>query len=484
MINTGNLINKKITLLLPFCVMLLAGTAPVQNRTIENNQVTVYTTAENTEFRLTATDTLTLTEFGQPVERDACVFIDPTHRFQTFLGIGGAITDASAETLAKLPEEKQQQVMRSYFDAKEGIGYTLVRTHIHSCDFSPEMYNYIEEKDSTLKTFSIAHDEQFRIPMIKEAMKVAGGKITFYASPWSPPAWMKDNNNMLRGGKLLKKYYQSWANYYVKFIKAYEKAGVPVWGLTIQNEPMAAPRWESCVYTAEEEKDFLKNYLGPTLAKNGLGKKKIVIWDHNRNLMYQRASTILNDPAAAKYVWGTGFHWYSGDNFENVKRVAEAFPGKELLFTEGCAERFNKERINDWRWGEIYGRSMVHDFNNGAAGWTDWNILLDERGGPNHVRNFCYAPVHGNTETGELIYMNSFYYIGHFSKFIRPGAQRISCSSNRDQLLATAFQNTDGTIAVVVMNSSEDKINYRLWLNGKAVQVNSLPHSIATLVVK
>ena len=417
------------------------------------------------------------------------MFVDPAKSFQTFIGIGGALTDASAETYAKLPKQQQEEILQNYYDPKKGIGYTLARTNIHSCDFSSGSYTYTDDNDAALKTFSVAHDEQYRIPFIKKAIAAAGGKLTLFASPWSPPAWMKDNNDMLHGGKLKPEYYQSWANYYVKFINAYQKEGIPVWGLTVQNEPMAKQTWESCNYTAEEERDFIKNYLGPTLLKAGMSNKKLIAWDHNRDLVYQRASTILSDAGAAKYVWGIGFHWYEdwtggGKIFDNVKRVAEAFPKTHLIFTEGCADRFNAKDINEWKFGEAYGRNMINDFNDGCEAWTDWNILLDETGGPNHVGNFCFAPVHADTRTGQLTYLNSFYYIGHFSKFIRPGAKRIISSSSRGQLLTTAFMNTDGKIAVVVMNQSDDKISYRLWIGGKAAEVVSLPHSIQTLVVE
>jgi glucosylceramidase len=300
---------------------------------------------------------------------------------------------------------------------------------------------------------------------------------------------MKDNNSLLQGGKLKEAFKQSWANYYVKYIKAYEAKGIPVWGLTVQNEPMAKQRWESCIYTAEEERDFIKKYLGPTLQQQGLGNKKLIAWDHNRDLLYQRATTILNDPAAAKYVWGIGFHWYetwtgSAMQFENLKRVHETFPDRNLIFTEGCVEKFDLNRINDWSIGERYGFSMVNDFNSGTVAWTDWNILLDENGGPNHVGNFCFAPVHADTKTGKLIYTNAYYYLGHFSKFIKAGAKRIGTASSRDKLATTAFINPDGKLVVVVLNTSNDEVAYKLWLQGNATSVTSLPHSIATLVIE
>ena len=468
---------------------LRAGNGTAAATPPKGKKVVVYTTAENTKLRISQTETVQFVDFGQPKETQPCVFVDPAKTFQTLVGIGGALTDASAETFAKLPKEKQQELLQQYYDVNKGIGYSIARTNIHSCDFSSGSYTYVTENDAALKSFSVAHDKEFRIPFIKQAIAAAGGKLTLFASPWSPPAWMKDNNDMLHGGKLLPKYDQSWANYYIKFIKAYEAEGIPVWGLTVQNEPMATQTWESCVFTGEEERDFIKKFLGPTLQKAGMGNKKLIVWDHNRDLMYQRASTVLDDPEAAKYVWGIGYHWYEswtggGNIYENEKRVAEAYPKKNLIFTEGCAEVFDIAKLGDWKWGEKYGISMINDFNIGTVAWTDWNVLLDEKGGPNHVGNFCFAPVHADTKTGQLTYLSSFYYIGHFSKFIRPGAKRIISSSSRGQLLTTAFLNTDGKIAVVVMNQSNETIPYRLWMAGQAAEITSLPHSIQTLVIE
>jgi glucosylceramidase len=340
-----------------------------------------------------------------------------------------------------------------------------------------------------LKTFSVAHDEQYRIPLIKQAIAAAGGRLRLYVSPWSPPAWMKDNNSVIGGGKLKPEFDQSWANFYIKFIRTYEAKGIPVWGLTVQNEPMATQKWESCMYTAEEERDFIKNYLGPALQKAGMGNKKLIAWDHNRDLLYQRASTILEDPGAARYVWGIGFHWYetwtgSPMQFDNVKLVYRAFPATNLIFTEGCRENFSFDSLQSWSLGERYGYSMINDFNSGAVAWTDWNIVLDEHGGPNHAGNFCFAPVHADTRNGQLIYTNAFYYIGHFSKFVRPGARRIAISTNRPALQTTGFLNKDGGIVVIVMNSTDERLPYHLYVKGKAAVTESLPHSIATLIIK
>jgi glucosylceramidase len=446
-------------------------------------QARVYLTAKGSQHRLTPLPDLKFAPKPQPLETEKSIFVDPTKQYQRFLGIGAAFTDAAAETFYKLPKARQQEFLKAHFDPVAGLGYTLGRTHINSCDFSSASYTYVANGDRELKTFDIAPDRKYRIPFIKEALALAGKEFVLYASPWSPPAWMKSNNHMLQGGKLLPKFREAWANYYVKFINAYEQAGIPIWGLTVQNEPMAKQTWESCIYTAEEERNFVKNHLGPTLAKAGLEDKKLIIWDHNRDLAFHRASTVLDDPEAAQYVWGVGFHWYDGGLYSNLKLVQDTYPEVNLIFTEGCNYPWDFAKINEWRWGENYGRSMIHDFNSGAVGWTDWNILLDETGGPNHVKNFCFAPVHGDTRNGTLHYMNSYYYIGHFSKFIRPGARRIASSSMAKELLSTAFLNPDGTMAVVVMNETGKAQPFYLWVDGQAAAVESPAHSIQTFVL-
>ncbi|AUS05061.1 glycoside hydrolase family 30 protein [Pseudotamlana carrageenivorans] len=446
----------------------------------------VYTTAENTNLKLSLTDEASFKPAKQPLETDISVFVNPKKSFQKFLGIGGAITDASAEVFAKLSADKQEELLQAYY-GKNSINYNIIRTHIHSCDFSSKSYTYIEEGDTELKTFSIEKDKQFRIPMIKKAIALIKDDLVFYATPWSPPPFMKTNNDMLQGGKLRPEYYQTWADYFVKFIKAYEAEGIPVWGVTIQNEPMAKQRWESCIYTAEEERDFLKNNLGPTFEKAGFSDKNIVVWDHNRDLISQRANTIFEDPEAAKYAWGIGFHWYEtwtgGDpKYENLANIKESFPTKNLLFTEGCQEAFSAEHYFRWSNAERYGNSMINDFNNGTVGWTDWNILLDETGGPNHVQNLCFAPIHADTRTNELIYTPSYYYIGHFSKFIKPNALRISTTTSRSTIESTTFKNENDEFVTVVMNKTNEAIAYKFIVENQEVSLNIPAHAIQSIV--
>lgn len=476
---------KKNCLVFAFLLFTIPHTKAQENLPKTPSVIKVITTAQNTSLRMSPEKDLLFEKGVVITEKEPFIFVDDSHTFQTMLGIGGAITDASAEVFAQLTPALQEQLLNAYYDSVHGIGYTLARTNIQSCDFSSSSYSYVENGDKELKTFSVRHDEAYRIPLLKKILSKTGNMI-LYASPWSPPAWMKTNNDVLHGGTLLPEYYQSWADFYIKFIQAYEKHGLPIWGITVQNEPMAVQKWESCVYTAEEERDFIKNYIGPTLLKNRMADKKLIAWDHNRDLVFQRSEVILNDPEAARYVWGIGYHWYetwTGGpmQFDNVRKVHETFPGKNLIFTEGCAESFNKDRIDHWSLGEVYGNSMIHDFNNGTVAWTDWNILLDENGGPNHAGNFCFAPVH-SLYGKELHYTNSYYYIGHFSKFIRPGAVRINASATRNALSTTAFKNKDGNIAVVVMNSGDSPVEYNLYYRGKSARAKSLPHSISTLV--
>ena len=476
--------------------LLLVGLVALASMSyIQGNQTSkatysskVYTTAHHSKLKLSESSGLRFEDWYQPLEYEASILVDPTREFQEYMGIGAALTDAAAETFYKLSPENQEKLLVAYFDKNDGIGYNLARTIIHSCDFSSFSYTYIEEGDSELKSFNIDKDKRFRIPFTKKAIEAAGGELRMYASPWSPPAFMKTNNNMLKGGKLRPEYRQSWANYYAKFIHAYQGVGIPIWGLTIQNEPMATQRWESCIYSAEEERDFLKNFLGPTLEKSGLGDKKIIVWDHNRDLIYQRASTILNDAEARKYVWGVGFHWYEDwkdgkPMFQNVQRVKESFPEVNMIFTEGTNEKFSFEEINTPRLAERYGKSMINDFNNGVVAWTDWNILLDETGGPNHVGNLCFAPVIGDTRTDELIFTDSYYYIGHFSKFLNEGAKRLATVSSSNEVIATAFKNPNEDIVIIVMNSSDEKKKFSVTLADATAKTKIPAHAMQTIIL-
>jgi glucosylceramidase len=446
-------------------------------------QAVVYVTAKNTDQRMQAGPPVQFAPEPQPNENDPTIMLDPTRRFQTMIGFGGAFTDAAAETYARLPTAKQREVITAYFSPTKGLGYTLGRTSINSCDFSSDTYSYDDTPgDTTLTHFSIAHDLKYRVPFIKAALAEAHTNFALFASPWSPPAWMKTNGDMAHGGQLKPEDRQAWADYYVRFVQAYQQQGIPIWGLTVQNEPMSVQGWESCLYTGAEERDFVRDFLGPALQKSRL-PIHLMIWDHNRGIMYQRAQVVYEDPIAAPYVWGMAYHAYTGDHFDNPQAVHEAFPDKNLLFTEG-SQGFTTDPAEEWRDGEWYGKNILLDLSHWARGWTDWNLLLNQEGGPNHVGNFCSAPIIADTTAGTLHYQPSYYYLGQFSKFIRPGAQRIADTSNSDDLLSVAFINPDNTLAVVVLNQTRESQDCRLWLAGKSVTVNSPAHSILTAVLR
>ncbi|MGI9428236.1 MAG: glycoside hydrolase family 30 protein [Bythopirellula sp.] len=411
------------------------------------------------------------------------VIVDPQRRFQTIEGFGGAFTESAGIVFQQLGPERQHEVLQAYFDTEDGHGYRLCRTHINSCDFSTGNYAYTEvEGDVELKHFSVDHDREYLIPLIHAAQKVAGEEqIKLLASPWSPPAWMKTNGQMTEGGRLKPEYRDAWARYYCRYIDEYSKEGIDIWGLTVQNEPDAVQRWESCIYSAEEERDFVRDHLGPALEKNGLRHINLIVWDHNRDQLFDRAKTVFDDPRASKYVWGAGFHWYVTDDFHHVRMVREFYPDKKLLFTEGCLE--GTPQLGDWSGGERYARSIINDLNNGAAGWIDWNILLNTDGGPNHVGNYCSAPIIADVSEDQLLYNSSYYYLGHFARFIRPGAQRILCANTGTELLTTAFLNEDGRIAVVLFNEQDYPIRYALSMGSLQSEAICPENSITTLLL-
>ncbi|HTX92575.1 MAG TPA: glycoside hydrolase family 30 beta sandwich domain-containing protein [Anaerolineales bacterium] len=439
--------------------------------------IRAFRTAKDTPDRLTEKAPLA---FQKPSTDAHSILVDAGTRFQTIEGFGGAFTEAGANTFYKMSPEIRSEIINAYFDPVVGNKYTLCRTHINSCDFSLGNYAYTEMPgDIELKHFSIERDRHQLIPMIKEAICKVDGTFKLMASPWSPPAWMKTNGQMNHGGKLKPEYRQTWANYFVRYIQEYENEGIKIWGLTVQNEPLATQVWDSCIYTGEEERDFVRDYLGPALEQAGLlDRIKLLIWDHNRDMLYERAKVVYDDPAASRFVWGAAFHWYVGDHFDNVRLTHEAYPDKKLLFSEGCQE--GGPHYDDWEVGERYGQSMIHDLNHWTTAWIDWNLLLDQRGGPNHGGNYCSAPLMADYAKGSLYYHNSYYYIGQVTRFVRPGAQRIISTSTLDELETAAFLNPDGQIAVVVLNRADKSFDFAIKYNGQVAMTESPAHSIST----
>ena len=441
--------------------------------------VRVIQTCKTTGDRLTEKQSLSLCSKNNG---NVTLSVNTAKTFQDIIGFGGAFTESAAYTLARMAPEKRQEIVKKYFDDVEGLGYTLGRVHIHSCDFALGNYTYVQENDTELKTFDISHEKKWVFPFINEAMKAANGKISLLASPWSPPAWMKTNGEMNNGGRLIPKYRRNWALYYAKYIKAMRAEGYDIFAITVQNEPAAVQKWDSCIYSAQEEGEFVRDFLGPVLKEEGLADVKIYIWDHNRDVIVERVKTILEDPEASKYVYGVANHWYVSEEFENLSKVHEMYPDKHILFSEGCQE--GGLHLGSWLTGERYARNMIGDFNNWQEGWLDWNLILDETGGPNHVGNYCDAPIVADTKTGEIYYNSSYYYIGHFSKYVKPGAKRIEVKlQGITTIKNVGFINEDKSIALVVMNETDEEERFQVEMKGEFVKYILKAHSIVTFLL-
>lgn len=428
-------------------------------------------------------ETTMVTE-GTEVGNMNVVNLYPDVMYQKIRGFGGAFTEAAGYTLSKLSEEKQKEIAEAYF-GEDGIGYTMGRTHINSCDFSLSNYAYVEDpEDSNLDTFTRERDQLYIVPFIRLAQQVSKEHIEFLASPWSPPAFMKTNGEMNHGGKLKEEYRKLWAEYICRYIKDCREDGIPVNMITIQNEPEATQEWDSCRYSAVEEMEFVRDYLGPVMKEQGLSDVEIYIWDHNKEIMYERAKDILKDEKAAEYIAGVGFHWYTGDHFEAVSLVREQYPDKELLFTEGCVEYSRFMDSNDVYKAEMYAHDILGNLNAGMNGYIDWNLVLDEKGGPNHVNNLCAAPIMCDCNSGTYEKRLSYYYVGHFSKYIHCGARRIAVTKYTDQIEVTAFLNPDGEKVVVLLNKQNSDIPVVLREYGKGSELIVKAHSIVTLRIE
>lgn len=397
----------------------------------------------------------------------------PECKYQKVNGFGGAFTEAAGYNISRMPEQVQEEIYEAYF-GEDGLRYNLCRTHINSCDFALGNYAYVEdEKDTEFTTFDLSRDHKYIILMMKRALAKVGDDMVLLASPWSPPAFMKTNGEMNHGGKLKEEYYGQWAKYVAKYIKEYEKLGIHINMVSVQNEPEAVQTWDSCIYTGEEEMRYVRDYLGPTLEAEGLSHVKILVWDHNKEVLFDRAKAVLEDKEAAKYTGGVAFHWYTGDHFEAVALVREKYPDVELYFTEGCVEYSRFADSNEVYKAEMYAHDMLGNLLAGTNGYMDWNLVLDELGGPNHVNNFCAAPIMCDTKTGTMERRLAYYYIGQFSRYIKRGAVRVATTRFTDKVETVAFENPDGSLVTVLLNRSAEDI----WMSHRMVGVEGGEHS-------
>ncbi len=303
------------------------------------------------------------------------ISVDQKQSFQTLLGFGGAFTESTGYSLSTVDEKIYNNIIDDYF-LKDGLNYSLCRLPIGSCDFSLNSYSY-SYKDN-LSDFNIKRDQKYIIPTIKSAQE-RNKNIKFVSSPWSPPAFMKDNNDLNNGGRLLKKYKKTWAKYLVKYVQNYMLENINIDYMTIQNEPNASQSWESCRYTAEEESDLLRNYLFHIFKENNL-KTKFLIWDHNKDNILERSINCLVQNGALNYASGIAFHWYTGSHFQNLSQLNKLFPNKLLIHTEGCTGYSNFNPSDELFNAEMYASEIIGDLNNGVNGFIDWNMVLEYNG--------------------------------------------------------------------------------------------------------
>ena len=408
----------------------------------------------------------------------------PQIREQTMEGFGGAFTESSAVNYHRLGKEQKKELIEAYFGDK-GLRYHLGRVSINSCDFALGNYTYVEEDDATLHSFSIAHDRQQIIPMIQAAMERTGGKMHFLASPWSPPAYMKTNGEMNHGGKLKEEVRELWAQYFVKFIREYREAGVPITAVTVQNEPAAVQTWNSCTYSAEEEGLFVAKHLGPALERAGMKDVDIYVWDHNKELLYQRFRDAVSVPGADRYIAGAAMHWYTGDHFDAIEILRKQYPGSKLMFSEGCVEYSRFADRGEVRKEEMYAHDMIGNFRAGVSTFLDWNLLLDEQGGPNHVGNFCAAPVMLEPEEQDgYVKKLMYYYIGQFSRYIPAESVRIATTQYTDGLEVCAFLTPSAERVLVVLNKSEENRPVVIREEEEGFHDEIAAHSIVTYVMQ
>lgn len=438
----------------------------------------ITTTYENRVRRTAAQELSFAPDQGRENE---LINLYPQVRYQTVEGFGGAVTDSAGYVFSLLNEAQKTELANQYF-GREAMKYNRVRIPIDSCDFSLEHYEAdSDEADADFAHFSFERVEKYILPLLDAAEQAYGGKLDIMLSPWSPPAYMKTNGERNHGGKLKEAYRTRWAEYICRYIQEYRSRGYHVTALTLQNEPKAEQTWDSCVYTAKEEKAFLRDYMRPALVKHGLSDIAVYIWDHNKERAFEWAEEIL-DPETDGMIAGVAFHWYSGDHFEALQMICERFPHKKLLLSEACIEYRKFAAGDHLKNAQKYAHDIIGNFNHGMNAFLDWNLILDEVGGPNHVGNFCDAPYLFDTKKKSLQESGILGYLWHFSHFIEPGAVRIGISQYTDELEVTAFQNREN-LTFVLLNRTGNTIPAYVRIKDQCVKISAAPYSISTGVV-
>ncbi|MBP7184129.1 MAG: glycoside hydrolase family 30 protein [Saprospiraceae bacterium] len=470
----------------------------------------------NIEIYETSSSGNQLTKLQQckPIGNEVHINIYPSKKYQTILGFGGAFTESSAYVLNKLSKSNREKIIEAYFSAN-GANYSLTRTHINSCDFSLSHYCYASVPDDfLLENFTIQHDLEALIPMIADAIRISPNGFKIIASPWTSPPWMKDNNAWV-GGKLLPKYYQTWALYFSKYIQAYEKHHIPIWGITVENEPLGnGNNWESLIFTPKEMTDFVQDHLSPQLKKDGLKHIKILGFDQNRGELPEWVDEMYRNDAAAECFDGSAVHWY-GSTFDyfptNLQYAHKKRPDKYIIQTEACIDAdiprwkddawYWSEEATDWGWEWAkeeekylhpkyvpvfrYARDIIGCLNNYVNGWIDWNMVLNKQGGPNWFKNWCIAPVIADNDNDEIYFTPLYYAMSHFSKFIRPNAERIGFDEVSDKdIMFTSVINEDKSIVVVILNSGSVEKYIAITIGNAKVNTKINAKALQTVILK
>ena len=404
----------------------------------------------------------------------------PEIAFQTFDGFGGAVTEAAGSVYLQMDENQKKTLMEAYFSPGR-MNYQFIRIPVDSCDFSLGQYQASDQPD--LSDFSFERVEKYILPMLEDAERTAGRKIPLMLTPWSPPAYMKTNGRRDSGGKLKKEYEKAWAEYLCRYIEEYRSRGYLVRAMSIQNEPKAVQTWDSCIFTAQEEKEFLKNVLYPALCRHGLDDIRIFLWDHNKERVYEWMRDII-DEETDPMIAGAAFHWYSGDHFEALDLCRMKYPDKKLIVSESCIEFYKFDSTDACGAAQRIAHELMGDLNHGISAFIDWNLLLNEQGGPNYVGNYCLAPFLYDTKEKKLLSHLISQYFEHFARAAAPGSVRVAVSRYTDDIEVTAWKQPEGTLTGVLLNRAAEICPVCVRLGDREADLLLYPCSVASFRIQ
>ncbi|XP_069690962.1 lysosomal acid glucosylceramidase-like isoform X2 [Periplaneta americana] len=445
----------------------------------------------------------TLSEFKEVTrsEETALFRTNTSVRYQKVLGFGGAMSDSAALNIASLSRTAQEKLLRQYF-APEGAEYNIIRIPMGGTDFSRRHYIYANDQENlNLTNFNLTEEDLlYKIPIVKRAIHMSVRNISLCTTSWTSPSWMKEPRNVTGfSTRLRDEFYQLYADYYVRFLDAYEKYGLHFWALSPQNEPTsdlyARFHYNSMSWLPKEEQIFVSQYLGPTLERKGFRDIKIMLNDDQRFNIPEYATKLLSDKQTNHYVSGIAVHFYF-DSFPNsptdiLTEFHELFPDKFILYTEACIVANLKPgsantavQLGNWDRGENYSFNIIQDMNNWAGGWIDWNLVLNVDGGPNWVGNVVDAAVIVNATADEFYKQPMFYAQAHFSKFVLAGSTRIRLHTEDDKGLEhIAFIRPDDVVVIVLLNRKNWNIDTIITTEGHGDMLLNVPaHSIHTIL--